>query len=65
MDSYEETADELANRILALIPGHLEILSISDPFELFRVEGFSCKDLEPSFAQACWSLGNAKKLYYE
>ena len=57
---YVATADELVNRISALIPSHPEILSIENPFDLFKVEGFKCDDLQPSLAQASWALSKAK-----
>jgi len=56
---YVSTADELVNRISALIPSRPEILKIENPFELFKVEGFKCDDLQPSLAQASWALSKA------
>jgi hypothetical protein len=60
---YETTANELSNRILALIPEHPEILEIEDAFYLFYIEEFQCNDLQPSMAQAQWALRNAKNRY--
>ena len=56
---YTSTADELVNRISALIPSHPEILKIENPFDLFKVEGFKCDDLQPSLDQASWALSKA------
>lgn len=61
--SYEKTADELTNRIFALIPDHPEILDIDSPWALFKVPGFDCKDLEPTLFQAGWALSAAKRKY--
>lgn len=36
---YEETIDELTQRILALIPEHPEILTIESVLDLFKVDG--------------------------
>ena len=61
MIEYEATAEELTNRILALVPSHPEILEIKDVFDLFKIEGFKCDDIAPSWFQAQWSLAQAKK----
>jgi len=60
MLNYESTGNELADRILALIPSHPEILEMDDAWGLFKVDGFSCDDLAPSLAQAQWALCNAR-----
>ncbi len=60
---YEFTADELVSRILKLIPTHPEILTMTEASDLLKIEGFMCDDIEPSYAQAQWSLGRAKQLY--
>lgn len=57
---YTDTANELTQRILALIPNHPDILQLTSPFDLFRVEGFKCDDLQPSLAQADWALRTAQ-----
>lgn len=63
MTVYEKTADELVNRILVIAPENKEkLLTMEDPFELFKINGFSCSDIEPSFAQACWALQKAKEI---
>lgn len=61
--SYNSTAEELSKRILALIPAHPELLTLDDPWKLFKVEGFKCDDLQPSLAQAAWALGDAQGKY--
>jgi hypothetical protein len=58
---YYRVLDELAERIEALVPQHPEILDLSDPFELFRVPGFACGDLDPTLAQASAALGEVKE----
>ncbi len=62
MTAYESTADELVNRIRSLIPTNPEILSMESPFDMFKVPGFKCDDLAPSFSQACWALARARQL---
>lgn len=54
--NYEETANRLIERIEALVPSHPEILRLESPWDLFRIEGFECADLQPSLAQASWAL---------
>ena len=61
--NYVSTADQLVERIAALIPTHPEILEMTDPWKLFAVEGFDCKDLGPSLFQAGWALAKAKEGY--
>lgn len=56
---YTSTADALVNRIVALGP---QILDLRDPWQLFKVPGFTCDDLGPSLAQASWALGKAKSM---
>ena len=60
---YASTADQLVDRIVALIPEHPEILDMTDPWSLLKVEDFKCGDLGPSFFQASWALVRAKKVY--
>ena len=62
---YEQATNVLADRIAALIPKHPEILEMTDPFDLFDVEGFSCSDLDPSLGQASAALSAAKSRYNE
>lgn len=61
--NYASTINALTERILALIPAHPEILTMNDSWQLFKVPGFSCGDLEPSMAQADGALGRAKAIY--
>lgn len=63
MKTYEETANELLDRILKLVPAHPEILEITNSFDLFKIDGFKCDDLEPSLGQAQWALSTAKKRF--
>ena len=62
-EAYTSTAEQLRDRIVALIPDHPEILEMVEAFDLFKVEGFQCKDLDPSLAQAQWALSAAKLAY--
>ena len=62
---YETTADQLTARIVALIPAHPEILEIESAWDLFKIEGFDCADLQPSAFQAGWALSKAKERYLE
>lgn len=59
---YTAAANVLAERIAALIPGHPEIMDMDSPFDLFKLDGFECGDLEPSAMQAAWALAKAKKM---
>jgi hypothetical protein len=42
--NYEQAVNALGERILALIPKHPEILTITGPFQLFEIPGFKCDD---------------------
>lgn len=59
--TYAGVADQLVERIDALVPEHPEILSMDDPWKLFAVPGFKCDDLQPSMAQAGWALAQVKQ----
>ena len=59
---YAHTADALVARIQALIPAHPEILTMDSPWDLFKVNGFHCDDLQPSLCQAAWALRRAQIL---
>ena len=59
--NYISLADKLAKRITVLIPAHPEILEMADPWKLFKIKDFKCRDLGPSLAQAGWALAIAKK----
>jgi len=58
---YISTADQLVERIHALIPTHPEIMEMDDCWNLFKVEGFHCDDLQPTMFQASWALSEAKR----
>lgn len=60
--SYEQTADALVQRIVALGP---QVLALDSPWGLFKIEGFTCDDIGPSLAQAAWSLEKAKTILRE
>ena len=61
--NYEDIAVELADRIYKFIPDNPEIMFISDPSSLFKIKGFKCDDLQPSFFQVGWALAQARKKY--
>lgn len=61
--AYAATADELSARIEALIPTNPDLLTLTDPWQLFKVPGFKCDDLQPSLAQAACALGSAQGRY--
>ncbi len=61
--NYSQTADELVNRIVALIPENLNILELDSPWNLFEVNGFKCDDIGPSLFQAQRALAKAKSVY--
>lgn len=61
--AYVATADELVKRITALIPKHPELLTMADPWELFTVPGFECRDIGPTLFQAGWALRKAQQDY--
>ena len=54
---------ELTKRILGLMEREPRVVEISDPWELFKVPGFKCDDLEPTVAEASAALGEARELY--
>jgi hypothetical protein len=60
--NYESTATALVDRISALMPTHPEILRMDSAWDLFKVPGFKCDDLQPSLAQARAALSLAKHL---
>jgi hypothetical protein len=59
MMTYERTCDELTQRIVALGPC---ILELTDAWQLFKVSGFECRDLQPSMAQADGALAKAQSI---
>ena len=64
-EEYSNTANELVRRIQALIPEHPEILELDSPWDLFKIKGFTCNDLNPSLFQAQWALEKAIALNNE
>ena len=58
MADYISAADALTDRIAALGP---QILALESPWELFKVPGFSCGDLEPTLYQASFALAKAQE----
>lgn len=60
---YENTANQLRDRILRLIPKHPEIMDLESPWDLYKIEGFKTADLQPTLFQASWALQHAKMLY--
>ena len=60
--AYTNTADELTTRIVALGP---QVMEIASAWDLFKVPGFHCQDLQPSLFQVQWSLSRAKAILRE
>lgn len=63
VQTYASTAEALAERIFALIPDNPQILTLESPFDLFKVPGFRCDDLQPSLAQASGALAKARHMW--
>jgi hypothetical protein len=63
--AYNDSALLLSERILALIPENLQIMDFVDPSQLFKVKGFTCDDIGPSYFMASWALSRAKYFYKE
>jgi hypothetical protein len=63
--NYEDTANQLMERILSLIPEHPEIMKMDSPWDLFKIEGLNYDDLAPSMAQADWAMQRAQQIYLE
>lgn len=61
--SYYATADKLVQRILSL--PHDKAEACNDAWNLFKIEGFKCDDLQPSLSQADWALSKAKHIIKE
>ena len=59
---YVKTADLMVERIRTVARTQPQILKLSDPWDMFKVPGFKCDDLEPSLFQASWALSKAKEL---
>jgi hypothetical protein len=62
-DSYESTGQELVKRIKALIPNNTHILTMTECWDLFKVPGFKCDDLDVTMAMADAALSIAKRQY--
>ena len=60
---YEANGNELADRILGMIPDHPEILEMESACDLFTIDGFDCSDLNPSLAQAGWAFNRARQVF--
>lgn len=63
MIDYRTTGDILVSRIEALIPAHPAILTMTNPFDLFKIKDFKVKDIEPSLMQAGFALRKARENY--
>lgn len=61
--TYASTADDLVARIVALIPSQPQILTLDSAWDLFKVPGFECADLQPSLYQASFALAKAKAIH--
>ena len=59
---YQATADELTNRIIALIETQPAVLYLVDPWKLFSF-GLEVDDLQPSLFQAGWALREAQQMW--
>lgn len=65
-ETYIDIVGELERRITALMPEHQqEILGIGSPFDLHKITGFHCDDLNPSLFQAHVALARACKKWRE
>lgn len=62
---YDAIANALVTRILETLKLHPEAADVTDAWALFKVPGFKCDDLAPSFAQASWALSRARRLFRE
>ena len=62
MKTYASTADELVTHIREVAKTQPQILKCESPWDMFKIEGFKCNDLEPSLFQASWALAKAIEL---
>lgn len=62
-DGYTATADALVQRMLATFEAHPEAADLSSAWDLFKVPGFKCDDLQPSAFQAGWAFAHAKRAW--
>lgn len=58
---YAAQANELRDRIIALIPDNPEILEFDSPGLLHNITGFSTEGLSVSWFQAAWALKSAQE----
>lgn len=65
LEEYNNITQELTERIIKLIPDNPQILEIESPWDLFNIEGFYCKDLEPSLFQAAKAITDTRIRYKE
>ena len=61
--NYINCANELRDRIFALIPENPSILKLDNPWLLFEIPFLVIDDLEPTLFQARWALQAAKQKY--
>lgn len=57
---YTANAEELVDRISALVDDHPEVLTMSSAWDLLKIEEFVYQDLEPTLFQVTWALGRAQ-----
>lgn len=60
---YERRANKLVERIVESMKAHPEARTVTSVWELFKVPGFKCDDLQPSLAQAEAALSVAKRRF--
>lgn len=61
--SYASVGEAMVTRILESMRLHPEVAQLDDAWGLFKVPGFKCDDLGPTYAQAAAALARAKQLY--
>ena len=61
---YEKQAQTFAQRIEAAIDKHPEILEMQNPFDLFKIKGLDCSNVD-TLAQASAALALAQTRYRE
>lgn len=62
--NHAEVSEELARRIRVLIEDQPQILTMTSAWDLFKVPGFRCADLQPTLAQADGALAKAKAIWH-
>ncbi len=58
--AYAATAEALVERIRALVPDHPELLTMRSAWDLFKVPGFKCDDLDVTAAMASAALAQVQ-----